>query len=117
MTSAKPCVGGLGKDGRDLQLPLVSAGRAVELSLLNVQALCALLLNIVTTLDAELAVTEAAKQSLLNRWRNRHRFTMLSITPDKRNVRIKIMNRQAGLPSITRTDVLYDLVKNARLVI
>ena len=53
-TNAVPVAGGLGRDGRNLQLPLVAAGRPVQLSLLHVQALCALLLNIVTTLDAEL---------------------------------------------------------------
>ena len=115
--NAKPRVGGLGKDGRDLQLPVVSAGQAVKLSLLNVQALCALLLNMVTTLDAELAVTQAAERSLLNRWRSRHSFRMLPADTNRRNARLRIMNRQAGLPSVTDTDALYGLLKDARLVI
>jgi len=115
--NAVPRAGGLGKDGRDIELPVVTAGQPVQLSLLHIQALCALLLNMVITLDAELAVTRAAEAVFLNRWRNVISFAEAPADPIRRRTRIRVMNNRVGYPTPSDTEALYGLLRNAMLVI
>jgi hypothetical protein len=116
-TNAVPLVGGLGRNGQNLALPVVVAGRPVQLSLLNAQALCALLLNIVITLDAELAVTRAAEGVLLDRWKNKHPRTQVSVDPIRRKNRLTILNSSVGLPALNDAEALYELLRGAYLVL
>jgi len=116
-TDALPLVSGLGRGGRSMQLPAVTVGQPVRLSLLHVQALCALLLNMVVTLDAELAVTEAAERVLLKRWRDALSFAEVSADPIRREKRLRVMNARVGYPTPSNTEALYSLLRDARLVI
>ena len=115
-TDAASVVGGLSRNGQNLPLPVVAVGRPVQLSLLHVQALCALLLNIVVTLDAELAITQAAEGVLLDRWKNKLPFTEVSADPTRRKRRMTVLNSKVGLPILDDAEALYKLLKNARLV-
>ena len=99
-----------------MQLPIVTAGKPVQLSLLNVQALCALLLNMVVTLDSELAITEVAESVLLDRWRSVYTFAEVSADPERRKKRIRVMNSKVGYPTPSDTESLYKLLRNARVV-
>jgi hypothetical protein len=116
-TNAVPLVGGLGRNGQNLALPVVVAGHPVQLSLLNAQALCALLLNIVVTLDAELAVTQAAEGVLLGRWKNKLPRTLVSADPVRRKNRLAILNSSVGLPILNGAEALYKLLRDAYLVL
>jgi hypothetical protein len=116
-TNAAPLVGGLGRNGQDLALPVIVDGRAVQLSLLHVQALCALLLNIVVTLDAELAVTRAAEGALLGRWKNKFPLSQVSADPARRKTGITVLNSRVGPPALNDTEALYKLLRDALLIL
>ena len=116
-TNAVSRTAGLGRTGQNLALPTVVAGNPVQLSLLNAQALCALLLNIVVTLDAELAITQAAESVLLDRWRKRYPRTQFSADPVRKKNRLRRLNSNVGLPDFNDDVALYDLLNNAHLVI
>ena len=116
-TNAVLSVAGLGRNGQDLRLPTIATNQPVRLSLMHVQALCALLLNIVVTLDTELATTKAAEDALLDRWRNSIPFTEVSAVPKRRKSRMIVLNNRVGLPKLDDNEALYELLRNARLVI
>lgn len=114
--NALPCGGGLGKGGRNIDLLPVLPGEPVRISLLNVQALCALLLNIVMTIDADLAVTRPAEVVLLNRWRSVRRFSEIPVEPVRRQTRLRVLNNKVGYPVLNDEKALYTLLRTANLV-
>ena len=65
---ARDRVAGLGLRGGTLSLTQLASGQPVVVSLTDVQALWAIMLTLVTTLDADLATTEAGQAALLRRW-------------------------------------------------
>lgn len=115
-TNASPLTAGLGLNGRNLALPTVVAGNAVQLSLLHIQALCGLLLKIVITLDAELAITQAAEGVLVDRWKESYSYASVSADPVRRKRRIAYMNSRVGLPALNDTEALYQLLRNVRAI-
>lgn len=114
--AAVPRGAGLGMNGRNLALPQVSPGQPVRVSLLHVQALCALLLKMVITLDTELALTQSAEAVLVDRWRSVRRFAEVPVEPTRRETRLKVLNNKVGLPFLDDAEALYTILRGVRLV-
>lgn len=108
---------GLGRRGSDLELPRVSRGIPIELSLVNVQNFCALLLSIVITLDAELAVTKAGEAWFLDRWEERYGFRQITGHVSNRGIYLREWSLELGLPRPGPITPLYDLLKSSNLVL
>src|SRR5262249_54961276 len=115
--AAKSVATGLGLRGCPLHLPNLAIGIPVKVGLLEVQALCALLFTLVTTLDAQLSVSQDAENDLLARWRATHRFTVLPGDAGRRDRRLRYLSTKAGLPPVSSTHELYRLLNEARLVV
>lgn len=107
----------LGARGGQLSLPRVVDGRPVVVSLTDVQALWAVMLSLVVTLDADLAPTTAGEQALVSRWKAAHGFRMLSGEADKRERQLLRMNSSAGLPRPNDPAALYKLLRGHRLLV
>jgi hypothetical protein len=69
--------------------------QSVTISLTDVQGMWAVMLSLVTTLDAQLATTAAGESALLERWRSIHPFRMLSGEPSRRRNQLVRMNNAA----------------------
>ena len=110
-------VSALGARGGRLSLPRVVDGRPVAVSLTDVQALWAVMLSLVVTLDADLATTAVGEQALLSRWKGVHTFRMLSGEVDKRERQLLRMNSSVGLPRPDDPAALFELLRGQRLLV
>ena len=114
---ARTQVTGLGARGGSLSLPRMVENQSVTVSLTDVQGLWAVMLSLVTTLDAQLATTAAGESALLERWRSVHPSRMLSGEPSRRRNQLVRMNYAAGLPRPADVDALFDFLKGKRLLV
>ena len=115
--NARDVVAGLGARGRQLSLPRLVEAEKVVVTLRDVQALWAVMLTLVATIDAELAITTAGEATLIERWKGVHPFRMLSGDPARRQRQVIRMNTVAGLPHPSAPDELYALLQAQRMVI
>jgi hypothetical protein len=114
---ASPVAHGLGRSRSLLQLPAPQPGVPLALTLIHVQALCALLLNIVTTLDADLSTASAAEGPFIERWRKTHSRTTVAADPQRRSRRLAFMCQKAGMPTPSSTTGLYTLLRTHYLIL
>jgi hypothetical protein len=110
-------VSGLGYRGSTLKLPVVEAGKPVYMTLAHAHAVCALLLNMVVTLDAEIALSELAEKAFIERWRANIHRRQLPGNLVKRDSRLKYLCTRMGIPRPLTTNELYVLLKDASLVV
>ena len=115
--NARDEVSGLGARGRQLSLPRLIESQEVVVTLQDVQALWAIMLSLVATLDADLAVTTAGEAALISRWKAVHPFRMLSSDTTRRQRQIIRMNTVAGLPHPSDPEELFDFLRAERMVI
>lgn len=107
-----------GTHGRRLHLPTADGSGVVHMSLSAAQGLAAVVLRIVTSIDAELAAVVDAEKDLVDRWRQRHGKTPLQVSADekRRNTLIVLACAQAGLPRPHQPSALYPLLRSRSLV-
>jgi len=91
-------------------------GQPVKASFSGVIGLSEVILQIVTTLDAELSSTQVAEEYFLDRWRQKHRLRTLSNDIVKRNARVKILAAEAGLLRPDPVEPIYQLLREHTLV-
>ncbi|MET8522090.1 hypothetical protein [Nocardioides sp. NPDC004968] len=116
-TDAEVIAGGLGARGRPLSLPKLEEGKPALIRLQDVQGLWAVMLALVTTLDATLATTKEAETSFRSRWKASHQFKTLSGDTARRHTQLNRLSLNAGFPKASDPGVLYEFLRRDHLVI
>jgi hypothetical protein len=104
---------------RDLpEMPQVKDGARVTLSLRGVIGFTDVLLRLVTTIDAEVAVTDAGATELMQRWRDAYGgLRPLPAVRSRRDGSLRILLNRIGFPNPDDTNAAYVVLRSASLVL
>lgn len=106
----------LGRKG-ELSFDPVSLGSPVTLNLRGVVGFTDVLIKIIVTVDAELSRAERSEALFERAFRAVNRRVMLSATPRKRDAQVKERCFKAGYPRPLNAPIVYDFLKDRRLVV